>query len=147
MVLSGRKAKIWKYISKAIYIFIFSICIYKSLRKCVQIYTYKGCVGRQIYLSICLSIYLSSLCLHACSISQLYLTLCDPMDCSHQAPLSMGFPDKNTGVGCHFLLQGIFPTQGFNPCPLPCQADSLPLTHLGSPYSLYMNSLLQFFPN
>ena len=22
------------------------------------------------------------------------------------------FPDKNTGVGCHFLLQGIFPTQG-----------------------------------
>ena len=26
-----------------------------------------------------------------------------------QAPLSMEFPDKNTGVGCHFLLQGIFP--------------------------------------
>ena len=23
------------------------------------------------------------------------------------------FPGKNTGVGCHFLLQGIFPTQGF----------------------------------
>ena len=33
-----------------------------------------------------------------------------------QAPLSMGFfPGKNTGVGCHFLLQGIFPTQGWNP--------------------------------
>ena len=27
----------------------------------------------------------------------------------HQAPLSTGFPSKNTGVGCHFLLQGIFP--------------------------------------
>ena len=26
-------------------------------------------------------------------------------------------PGKNTGVGCHFLLQGIFPTQGWNPCP------------------------------
>ena len=25
------------------------------------------------------------------------------------------FPSKNTGVGCHFLLQGFFPTQGFNP--------------------------------
>ena len=25
------------------------------------------------------------------------------------------FPDKNTGVGCHFRLQGIFPTQGSNP--------------------------------
>ena len=29
---------------------------------------------------------------------------CEPMDCSHQVPLTMGFPmDKNTGVGCHFL--------------------------------------------
>ena len=28
------------------------------------------------------------------------------------------FPGKNTGVDCHFLLQGIFPTQGPNPCPL-----------------------------
>ena len=34
----------------------------------------------------------------------------------HQAPLSMGFPGKNTGVGCHFLLQGISLTQGSNPC-------------------------------
>ena len=25
-------------------------------------------------------------------------------------------PGKNTGVGCHALLQGIFPTQGLNPC-------------------------------
>ena len=25
------------------------------------------------------------------------------------------FPDKSTGVGCHFLLQGIFPIQGSNP--------------------------------
>ena len=25
------------------------------------------------------------------------------------------FPSKNTGMGCHFLLQGIFPTQGSNP--------------------------------
>ena len=29
----------------------------------------------------------------------------DPMDC--QAPLSLGFQDKNNGMGCHFLLQGI----------------------------------------
>ena len=25
------------------------------------------------------------------------------------------FPRKNTGVGCHAMLQGIFPTQGLNP--------------------------------
>ena len=40
------------------------------------------------------------------------------------------------GVGCCFLLQGIFPTQGSNPrllCLLPRQVDSLLLSHLGSP--------------
>ena len=45
------------------------------------------------------------------------------------------FPGKNTGVGCHFLLQRIFPTQGSNPCLL-CllhwQVDSLPLVPLES---------------
>ena len=42
-------------------------------------------------------------------------------------------PGKNTGVGCHFLLQGIFPTQGSNPCLLSLlhwQADALLLSHL-----------------
>ena len=36
-------------------------------------------------------------------------------------------------MGCHFLLQGIFPTQGSNLRLLHWQADSLPLHHLGSP--------------
>ena len=31
------------------------------------------------------------------------------------------FPGKNTGVGCHFLLQGMFPTQGSNPGLLHCR--------------------------
>ena len=43
------------------------------------------------------------------------------------------FPGKNTGVSCHFLLQGIFPTQGSNLCLLRWQADSLSLSHQGSP--------------
>ena len=34
---------------------------------------------------------------------------------AHQAPLSWDSPGKNTGVGCHALLQGIFPTQRLNP--------------------------------
>ena len=38
---------------------------------------------------------------------------------SHQAPLSMGSPGKNTAVGCRALLQGIFLTQGSNPHLLP----------------------------
>ena len=31
------------------------------------------------------------------------------------------FPGKSTGVGCHFLLQEIFPTQGLNPGLLHCR--------------------------
>ena len=52
------------------------------------------------------------------------------------------FPDKNTGLGCYFLLQGIFPTQGSNQhllCLLHWQADSLPSRPPGKPsweYSL-----------
>ena len=43
---------------------------------------------------------------------QLFAT---PLTVDHQAPLSMGFfPGKFTGVACHFLPQGIFPTQGSN---------------------------------
>ena len=44
-------------------------------------------------------------------------------------------PGKNTGLGCHALLQGIFPTQGLNPhfLHLHWQAGSLPLAPAGKP--------------
>ena len=45
------------------------------------------------------------------------------------------FPRKRTGVGCHFLLQGDFPTQGWNLHLLHWQTDSLSLGHLGSRWS------------
>ena len=48
---------------------------------------------------------------------------------------------KNTGVDCHFLLQGIFPAQRQNPHLLSLlhwQAGSSPLSHLGSPLLFYM---------
>ena len=42
---------------------------------------------------------------------------CDPMDCSPRRLICpWQFPGKNTGVGCHFLLQWIFPMQGSHPC-------------------------------
>ena len=47
------------------------------------------------------------------------------------------FPGKNTGVGCYFLLQGIFLTQGLNPSLLHWQVDSLPLSHQGTPVCVY----------
>ena len=47
-------------------------------------------------------------------VAQLCLTPCDPMGPARLLR-PWNFPGKNTGVGCHFLLQGIFPTQGLNP--------------------------------
>ena len=44
-----------------------------------------------------------------------------PWIIAYQAPLSTRFSSKNTGVGCHALLQGIFPTQGSNPHVLNCR--------------------------
>ena len=43
------------------------------------------------------------------------------------------FPGKNTGMGCHFLLQEIFPTQGLNPCLPRCRLILYCLSHQGSP--------------
>ena len=57
---------------------------------------------------------------------------------AHQAPCPGDSPGKNTGVGCHFLLQGIFPTQGLNPHLLPLlhwRAGSSPLAPPGKPAS------------
>ena len=43
-------------------------------------------------------------------------------------------PSKNTGVGCHFLLQEIFPTQGVNLGLLHCRQILYRLTHQESPF-------------
>ena len=64
-------------------------------------------------------------------------TFCDSVDYSLPGSSVHGdSPGKNTGVGCHVLLQGMFLTQRSNPrflCPLRWQAGSLPLCYLGSP--------------
>ena len=46
---------------------------------------------------------------------------------------SWDFPGKNTEVGCHFLLQGIFPTQGWNPGLPHCRRILYQLSHKGNP--------------
>ena len=52
------------------------------------------------------------------------------------------FPGKNPGVGCHFFLQGIFLTQGWNPDLLQWQVDTLPLSHPGNGNTSYLTDLL-----
>ena len=50
-----------------------------------------------------------------CSVVLLCSTLCEPVDCTLPGSSAhVIFSGKNTGVGCHFLLQGIFLTQGSN---------------------------------
>ena len=66
------------------------------------------------WLILLISILLFS-CAMLCLVAQLCLTL-NPMDCSPPGSCVRGdSPGKNTGVGCHGLLQGIFPTQGSTP--------------------------------
>jgi len=48
-------------------------------------------------------------------------------------PCSWGFPGKNTGVGCHFYLQGIFPVWGIKPTSPALQVNSLVLSHQACP--------------
>ena len=87
-------------------------------------------------------------------VTKFCLTVCDPMDCSPPGSSVHGISEarilkhlylkkkKNIYIyiyiywSCHFLLQGIFSTHGSNLSLLHllrCQADSLPLSHLGSP--------------
>ena len=66
-----------------------------------------------------------------------------PWAVAHHALCPWNFPGKNTAVGCHALLQRIFPIQGSNPCLLHLlhwQADCFPLRHLGSPQINYTST-------
>ena len=71
-----------------------------------------------------------------CASFSLCLTLCNIMDCGQPGSFVHGnFPGKNTLVGCHFIFQGIFLTQGSNLrllCLLRCRRILNPLSHQGS---------------
>ena len=76
-------------------------------------------------------------CLVSSVVSDSFVTL---WTVALQAPLSMGFLRQE--MGFHFLLQGIFLTQGSSPCLLLWLAVSLPLSHPKAPWSPF-----SYFPN
>ena len=84
--------------------------------------------------------------LHSCSVTRLRPTLLEPHGLwPARLPCPWDFPGKNTEVWYHFLLQGIFLTQGSNPsvlCLLHWQAGSLPLKHLGRPYQTLISQTI-----
>ena len=89
-----------------------------------------NCLCSHWSLTVSASAFCTHAFVHAQSL-QLCSTLCNPMDYSLPGSSS---PDKNTGVGCHFLLQGIFLTQGSNPRPL--HLLHWPLAPPGKPFCL-----------
>ena len=75
-------------------------------------------------------------CAVLCWLTQSCPILWDRIDCSPPGSSVCGDSQgKNTGVGCHALLQGIFPTQGMNPDLPHCRWILYHLSHQGSPYS------------
>ena len=76
---------------------------------------------------------LCAVCCVLCLVAQLCLTLYDPLDCSPPGSFVYGdSPGKNTGVGCHVLLYGIFPTQGSSSGLPHCRWILYCLSHQGS---------------
>ena len=75
-------------------------------------------------------------------VAQSCLTLCTFTDCSLPGSSVHGIFLARIWNGCHFHLQGIFLTQGSNLGLLHWQADPLPLSCLGSPFSGYKPSML-----
>ena len=75
-------------------------------------------------------------------VAQSCLTLCNPMDYNLPTRLLPPWdsPGKSTGVGCHFLLQGIFPTQGMNLGPPALRADALSFEPPGKPTQAAVNN-------
>ena len=69
-------------------------------------------------------------------VTQLRPTLCDPM------VRPWNSPGKNTGAGCHFLLQAIFPTHGLNPSLLHCRQILYHLSYQRSPFILYVPAMI-----
>ena len=72
-----------------------------------------------------------------CLVTQSCLTLCKLMDSSPPgSSLPWDSPGKNTGVGCHALLQGNLPNSGIKPSSPILQADSLPTEPPGKPRAM-----------
>ena len=72
------------------------------------------CTCVYVCVSVCVSLCVY-VCVCVCKSLQSCPTLCNPVDRSPPgSSVHGGSPGKNTGVVCHALLQGIFPTQGLN---------------------------------
>ena len=107
---------------------------------CIFVITYCEILSYQGFSSILLiAENLSSV---MCLVAQFCPTVCESMDYSPPGFSVHGnSPGKNTGVGCHGLYQGIFPTQGLNPCLLHCRQILYLLSHQGNHQRLWETTI------
>ena len=93
-----------------------------SIWGCKQLNTTEWLNWTDLYLIVCL-------------IARLCLLLCNGIECSMPDSSVHGdSPGKNTGVGCHAILHGIFPTQGSYPGLPQCRWILYHLSHQESPH-------------
>ena len=105
------------------FVHIICACIMSIISKLQCVFIFNFCSLRGLSSSV-----------GVCLVAQSCPTLCDPMDCSlPDSSVHGDSPGKNTGVGCHALLQGIFPIQGYNPGLPHCRQISLPTEPPGKP--------------
>ena len=74
--------------------------------------------------------------------AQVCPTLCDPVDCSSLALLSVGFPRQDYWSGLPFPSPEDLQNPETEPVPPDWKADSFPLNHLGSPRECYIVLLI-----
>ena len=90
-----------------------------------------------------MSYFFSVIRMYALSATQSYPVLCDMMDCSAQAPLSMGFSRQGHWSGLPCPSPGDLPDSGIEPGSPALQADALPSELPGKSSSSLGNSNVQ----
>ena len=95
----------WKELSTVLKVCYHRVTLSKPIFCLLQ-----GCVCVCVCVSVCVC-----LCVCVCASRSVVSDSATPWTVAGQAPLPMDSPGKNTGVGSHSLLQGIFLTQGLNP--------------------------------
>ena len=127
--------------------------MFPSLQRCQSQYScgdlrnclHWSCCSHRLVLFYLPKFYICN-CIHLLLlVAQSCPTLCDPMDCRQPTRLICpgDYPGKNTAVGCHFLLQGIFPTRGSNLGLPHCMQILYSLSHQDSTKLLTCPLLLQ----
>ena len=114
----------------SVYISVKSLCVYTSVYTCASLHVH-----------VCMHVWVMGRRGTNCYrlVAKSCLTIATPWTIAHQVPLSMGFSRQEYWSWLPFPSQGDLPDTGIEPTSPAWQADSLPLSHLGSLHLLIVN--------